>query len=119
MAVWRGLLIAATVAVADGAAEERGGTAQQAVEQPAIAEDAGKLKEERRRAAAALIAQLGSPRFEAREEATKRLEQAGIEAVGPLLAAASGDSLEVTCRAIRALGAIFDSEDDATFDAVE
>lgn len=74
---------------------------------------------ERRRAAALLIAQLGSPRFDVREEATKKLEQFGADAVAPLLAAAGGDSLEVTCRALRALGAISASDDIATFDAVE
>jgi hypothetical protein len=121
MVVWRGLLIAAAIAAADVTAEDKagGGAPPVADEQPTDAGDAARLKDERRRAVAASIAQLGSPRFEVREEATRKLEQAGIEAVGPLLAAASGDSLEVTCRAIRALSAIFDSEDDATFDAAE
>ncbi|HLJ11798.1 MAG TPA: hypothetical protein VKU82_11445, partial [Planctomycetaceae bacterium] len=54
---------------------------------------------ERRQAALSLTAQLGDPRFEIREQATKMLEQAGIEAVEPLAAAAAGDNLEVTCRA--------------------
>lgn len=74
---------------------------------------------ERRKEALAWIAELGSPRFEVREAATTHLEQAGIEAVEPLLAAAEADSLEVTCRAVRALGSIFESADDDTFDAAE
>ncbi len=122
MAIWRGLLIVSTLAAAEVvAADERGADAAPpaANEQSANRDDASRSRDERRQAAAALIAQLGSPSFELREEATKKLEQAGIDAVGPLLTAASGDSLEATCRAIRALGVIFDSPDDATFDAVE
>jgi len=65
----------------------------------------------------ALIAQLGDPRFQVREEATQKLEQAGVEAVESLLEAATGEKLEITCRAIRALGAMLDKSDDATFDA--
>src|ERR1700693_3802479 len=109
MVGWRGLLVAAALVTAERATADdkpAGGAPAAAGEQPADAGDASKLTDERRRAAAALIGQLGSPRFEVREEATKKLEQSGIDAVGPLLAAAGGDNLEVTCRAIRALGVI-------------
>src|SRR5262249_30382766 len=60
-----------------------------------------------------------SPRYNVREEATTKLEQLGIDAIGPLLAAASGENLEVISRAVRALAVIYDSEDEATFDAAE
>ena len=66
-----------------------------------------------------LISQLGDPEYSVREQATKKLEQAGIDAVGPLAAAAAGENLEVICRAVRALARILESKDDATFDAVE
>src|SRR5262245_56753976 len=46
----------------------------------------------------ALVARLGDPQFTLREEAAKKLEQAGIDAVAPLEAAAAGENLEVTCR---------------------
>jgi len=67
----------------------------------------------------ALVAQLGDPRFEIREEATRKLELAGLDAVAPLLEAATSEHLEITCRAIRALGAMLDRTDDAAFDASE
>jgi hypothetical protein len=66
-----------------------------------------------------LIPLLGDPRFEVREEATKKLEQAGLAAIVPLHEAAAGENLEITCRAIKSLGAILNSEDDGTFDAAE
>jgi len=69
--------------------------------------------------AEALAAQLGSPRYELREAATKRLAQLGADAIEPLLAAAAGENLEVTARAIRAIRGIYESEDDTTFDAAE
>ena len=126
MGAWRIVLFAAAIAFADrlAAGEEPAGIARTPARPPAgdsanESEDAVKLQAERRRAAISSITQLGNPRFEIREEATKKLEQAGIEAVGPLLTAAAGDNLEVTCRAIRALGAIFDSDDEALFDAAE
>jgi hypothetical protein len=81
--------------------------------------DPASMRAERRQAAASLILQLASLRYEIREEATKKLEKLGIDAVEPLFAAAAGENLEVTCRAIRALAAIYDSEDDAAFDAAE
>jgi len=110
-------LALASLAVAD---DKPAGAVQPATAEPsADSADPAKLQADRRRAAVSAIAQLGNSRFEIREEATKKLEQSGIEAIGPLLAAAAGDNLEVTCRAIRALGAIFDSEDEATFDAAE
>jgi hypothetical protein len=121
MVLWRVALVAVVIVAGELAAagDEPARAEQPAAEQSAISEDAAKVEAERRRAMAALIAQLGSPRFEIREEATRKLEQSGIDAVEPLLAAAGGDSLEVTCRSIRVLGVIFDSEDDATFDAAE
>jgi|GEM_PF-2530798 len=66
-----------------------------------------------------LIARLGDPRFEVREQATKALEQGGIAAIAPLRDAAAGDNLEVTCRAVKSLATILDTDDDATFDAAE
>ncbi|MGE5192989.1 MAG: PDZ domain-containing protein [Deltaproteobacteria bacterium] len=81
--------------------------------------DPASVRAERRQAAGALVLQLASLRYEIREEATKKIEQLGIDAIEPLLAAAAGENLEVTCRAIRALGAIYESEDDATYDAAE
>lgn len=75
--------------------------------------------EQARRALQALIAGLGDPRFSVREETTKKLEQSGIEAVAPLAAAAGGERLEVTCRAIRVLGHYLESSDDAVFDSTE
>jgi hypothetical protein len=67
----------------------------------------------------ALVARLGDPQFTLREEAAKKLEQAGIDAIAPLEAAAAGDNLEVTCRAVRVLSRIFQSQDEGTFDGVE
>ena len=69
--------------------------------------------------AIASIPLLGDPRFDVREEATKKLEQAGIAAIVPLHEAAKGENLEITCRAIRSLAAILNTNDDATFDAAE
>ncbi len=77
------------------------------------------VRTERRQMAAALAARLGSPQFEAREEATRKLPALGADAIEPLLAAAGGENLEVTCRAIRALAAIYESDDDEIFDAAE
>ena len=69
--------------------------------------------------APASIFLLGDPRFEIREQATRALELAGIAAVAPLCEAAAGENLEITCRAIKSLSAILDTNDDATFDAAE
>lgn len=67
-----------------------------------------------------LILQLASDSFEAREKATRELMEAGGKAVEPLAAAAlKGESLEVTCRAVRILQAIYAEGDDDTFDRVE
>jgi hypothetical protein len=62
---------------------------------------------------------LASNRFEVREAATKKLERAGSAAVKPLSEAAQGESLEVTCRAIRALEGIADHSDHLTFEAAQ
>ena len=94
----------------------QGENAPSAAESP---RDPASMRAERRQAAASLIPQLASHRYEIREEATRKLEKLGIDAIEPLFAAAAGENLEVTCRAIRALGMIYESEDDATFDAAE
>ncbi len=119
MFVRRILLLAVWIVSADlatTAAEPDSGNQSATVQRPS---EPAPVSIERRRAAAALIAQLGSPRFDVREEATKSLEQFGPDAVEPLLAAAQGESLEVTCRALRALAAISALDDVATFDAIE
>lgn len=67
----------------------------------------------------AAISRLGDPRFEIREQATTALEQAGIVAIAPLRDAAAGDNLEITCRAIKSLSTILDTNDDAAFDTAE
>lgn len=119
MILRRLLLVAVSIVSVDlaraGEDPPRGGQTI-AVERPA---GPSATQAERRRAAAELIAQLGSPRFDVREEATKKLEQFGAEAVAPLLVAAGGESLEVTCRALRVLGTISASADIETFDAIE
>lgn len=68
---------------------------------------------------AAAVSRLGDARFEIREEATNELGRAGSSAIEPLLAAAMGENLEVIWRAVKALGRILDTEDEATFDAAE
>jgi hypothetical protein len=65
------------------------------------------------------IAALASDQFDTREAATRRLGQAGLPAVALLSEAAQGPSLEVTCRAIRALEAIADQGDVPTFEAAQ
>ena len=67
----------------------------------------------------AAIAGLGDAHFEAREAAMRQLSKWGTAAVDPLAQAAAGDNLEVTWRAIRALGRILDTDDEAQFDAAE
>jgi hypothetical protein len=81
--------------------------------------DPALVRLERRQMAASLASQLGSPRYEIREAATKTLEQLGIDAIEPLVTAAGGENLEAIGRAIRALRTIYESGDDATFDAAE
>jgi hypothetical protein len=81
--------------------------------------DPASIRAERRQTAVNLASRLGNPRYEVREEATRKLEQLGIDAIEPLLAAAAGENLEVISRAVRALTMIYDSEDNATFDAAE
>ncbi len=63
------------------------------------------------------VADLGSDQYAVREEATERLIDAGRYAIADLAAAARGDDLEVTARAITILGASLRSEDDLTEDA--
>ena len=50
--------------------------------------DPASERAERRQAAAALVAQLANPRYDAREEATKKLEKLGTDAIESLVAAA-------------------------------
>lgn len=66
-----------------------------------------------------LIQALGSDWYETRESATKRLGEGGVDAVAPLAVAAQGKTLEVTCRAIRALDAIAQRGDPDTFEAAQ
>ncbi len=110
-AAW--FVLAGLPAVAD---EPAGGEVPIAVEPP---RDPASVRAERRQSAAALIPQLASLRYDVREQATKKLAALGIDAIEPLVAAAAGENLEVTCRAVRALGAIYESDEDATFDAAE
>jgi hypothetical protein len=70
-------------------------------------------------AIAAAISRLGDGRYEIRENASKQLAHSGREAIAPLYAAAAGENLEVTWRAVKALAQILDSDDEATFDAAE
>lgn len=66
------------------------------------------------------IRDLGNARFELREQATRRLEHAGVAAVEPLVTAIeNADGLETITRAIRGLQGILDFGDDAAFDAAE
>src|SRR5262245_62104024 len=119
MAVWHIPLVAICVffsALATACAEPPAGQPPDA--DPPSREPTS-IRTERRQTAAALASRLGNPRYEVREEATRKLEQLGIDAIEPLLAAATGENLEVISRAVRALTTIYDSEDDATFDAAE
>jgi hypothetical protein len=67
----------------------------------------------------AWVADLGADDYQAREAATRRLEQAGAPAVALLGQAASEGSLEVTCRAIRSLQAIAASKDPQAFETAQ
>lgn len=66
-----------------------------------------------------LIRSLVSDRFDVRESATRRLEQAGAGAIPFLAQAAQEDNLEITCRSIRALSAIAQQGDRATFETAQ
>jgi hypothetical protein len=81
--------------------------------------DPGSARTDRRQMSAALVPQLGNPRYAVREEATRKLSQMGSDAIESLLVAARSENLEVISRAVRALGTIYEAEDDATFDAAE
>lgn len=65
------------------------------------------------------IKDLSSDRFDTREESTRRLGKAGKGAIDLLLEAAQSESLETTCRAIRAIEGISRSDDVETFEAAE
>jgi len=119
MAVWRFPLVAFCIFCslpAAARAEPPAGEAPNADHPP---RDPASIRAERRQTAANLASRLGNPRYEVREEATRKLGQLGVDAIEPLLAAAGSENLEVVARAVRALTAIYDSEDDATFDAAE
>jgi hypothetical protein len=65
------------------------------------------------------IAALASDEFDTRESATRDLGHSGQSAVPFLSEAAQGPSLEVTCRAIRALESIADHGNEAAFEAAQ
>lgn len=59
------------------------------------------------------VADLDSADFKVRQTATEKLIAAGTAAVAPVVAAAEGESLEVTTRAIEVLKTLADSNDEA------
>lgn len=65
------------------------------------------------------ITELASDQFDTREAATRGLGQSGQPAVPLLVEAAKGPSLEVTCRAIRALETIADQGNEPAFEAAQ
>jgi len=65
------------------------------------------------------VRQLASDRYDSRESATKRLGEAGGEAIAPLIEAAQGSNLEVTCRAVRAIAAIAQRGERETFELAQ
>lgn len=67
----------------------------------------------------AWVADLDSDEFSVREHAQQRLARAGLEAVALLERAAHGQSLEITGRAVRALGQIGGSGELPVFEAVQ
>lgn len=60
-----------------------------------------------------LIEQLDADQFSQRQRATDELAKLGERAVAPLVKAATGDSLEVTSRAVDVLKRLFESSDEA------
>lgn len=81
-----------------------------AQEQPAAATSADVAK---------LVGQLDSDDYVTRQQATRKLAEAGPEAVPALKKAAAGDSLEASIRAIQVLSEIYATEDPETVDAAE
>ena len=65
------------------------------------------------------IEQLGSPQFAQREEASRALAAAGVDAVDQLTAAAVGPDLEASSRAIDVLGGFLASDEPALAAAAE
>ncbi len=65
------------------------------------------------------IADLASDTYAVREAATIQLIGAGASAVPAVLSAAVDERLEVSCRAVRVLRMIYQSDDDAAIDAAE
>jgi hypothetical protein len=60
-----------------------------------------------------LVADLSSPDYRTREEATQQLSKGGAEAVGEVVRAAAADDLEVAFRAVRILQAMLKSDQSA------
>ncbi len=108
------LFVAVLSAMADEPTNENGKSGRDPAPQSAAPE-----KTSSPAAIAAAVSRLGDAQFEIREEATKQLGRARIEAIEPLFVAAEGENLEVTWRAVKALGRILDTDDEATFDAAE
>ena len=65
----------------------------------------------RARRSCALIEQLGSPDYQARETATRQLVAAGSDAIAPLTKAAEGSDVETSFRAIGILQSFADGND--------
>jgi len=65
------------------------------------------------------IEQLASPQFSQREEASRGLAAAGMDAVAPLAAAAIGSDLEASSRAIELLGGFMAAEEPRLAAAAE
>jgi hypothetical protein len=57
-----------------------------------------------------LVADLSSPEYRTREDATQQLSKAGAEAVGEVVRAAAADDLEVAFRAVRILQSMLKSD---------
>src|SRR6185369_12694749 len=90
------LLVGMTIPMTGGepATGERPGLDPSDLDRPAVVDSpvSPAVRAERRRMAAALASQLGSPQFEVREDATRKLEQFGMDAIDSLTAAAAGES---------------------------
>jgi hypothetical protein len=108
------LFVAVLSAIADERTNENRKSDRDPAPQPAASE-----KTTSPAAIATAVSRLGAGQFEIREEATKQLGRAGIAAIDPLFLAAEGENLEVTWRAVKALGRILDTDDESTFDAAE
>lgn len=65
------------------------------------------------------VAQLDSGEFAVRQQASRKLRDAGLPAVKPLVAAADGRQSEVTRRAVDVLDALCESDDDQVVEAAK